>query len=110
MTTRKIFSRNLSRLLQERGIKAELARYCSVEQSTVKFWAEGTNLPSAENLDKIAAFLSINVSELFTEQPLSAKERELLIKFHRLNDKGKESALGMLDVLLSNADFAEESA
>ncbi len=110
MNTRQIFTRNLSRLLQERGKKAELARYCSVEQSTVKWWVEGNNSPSPEMLDKIAAFLQIDVAELFTEKPLSHKEQMLLHKFYRLNEKGKDSALGMLDVLLSNADFAQESA
>jgi len=108
--TRRVFSQNLSRLLQERGVKAGLARYCGVEQSTVKFWAEGTNFPSPENIDKICAFLQIDCAQLFAEKQFSQQERTLLYKFNRLNDKGQTSALGMLDVLLCNADFTQESA
>ena len=110
MNTMQVFSRNLSILLSKKGCKAELARYCKVSPPAISYWTNCVKFPTAENIDKIAAYFQVDVSELFTEQPLSRAERELLSKFHRLNDKGKDSAIGMLDVLLSNADFAEESA
>lgn len=110
MNTKQLFSYNMSRFFKQRGAKAELARYCGVEQSTVKGWADGTYFPTPENIDKICLFLSIDCSQLFSATPMSTREIQLLSKFNRLNDKGKESALGMLDVLLGNADFAKESA
>ena len=110
MNTRQVFSYNMSRFLNQRGAKAELARYCGVEQSTVKGWVEGTYFPSTENIDRICVFLSIDPGQLFCERPISSREQAMLSKFNRLNDKGKDSALGMLDVLLANADFAKESA
>ena len=111
LNSMQIFSRNLLRFLEGRNKKrSELARYCNISPSAVTAWLNSEKFPTPENLDKIAVFLSVNVSDLFTEQPMSYKDRELLSKFHRLNDKGKDSALGMLDVLLSNADFSQESA
>lgn len=111
LNSMQIFQRNLLKLLSESNRRrSELARYCGIAPSAVTAWLKCEKFPSPENLDKTAAFFQVEVSQLFETKPLSAKERELLIKFHRLNDKGKDSALGMLDVLLSNADFAEESA
>lgn len=110
MNTKKIFAKNLSYFLEERGAKAELARFCKVEQSTVKFWADGTNFPGSENIDRICEFLQIDVERLFIKKQFTQKECSILQKFNRLNDKGKDSALAMLDVLLMNDDFAKESA
>ena len=110
MNTMQVFSNNLAKLLKRKGNLSELARFCKVSQPSVSYWVNCKKFPSPENLDLIAAYFSIEVSDLFVENPLPIKERELLSKFQRLNDKGKDSALGMLDVLLSNADFAEESA
>ncbi len=111
LNSMQIFSKNLLMFLESRNKKrSELARYCDISPSAVTAWLNSEKFPTPENLDKIAVFFSVNVSDLFSEQPASYKERALLSKFHRLNDKGKDSALGMLDVLLSNADFAQESA
>lgn len=110
MNTMQIFSQNLAKLVSKKGNKSDLARYCEVSSTAITYWVQGAKFPSPENLDKIAAYFQVSVPELFTEKPLSYKERQLLQKFYRLNEKGKDSALGMLDVLLSNADFAQESA
>ena len=111
LNSMQIFQRNLLKLLSDSNRKrSELARFCGIAPSAVTAWLKCEKFPSPESIDKTAAFFQIEISQLFTEQPLSQKERELLSKFHRLNDKGKDSALGMLEVLLSNADFSEESA
>ena len=110
MNTMQVFSNNLSKLLKRKGNLSELARYCNVSQPSVSYWVNCKKFPSPENLDLIASFFQIDVADLFIEDPIPYNERMLLSKFRRLNDKGKDSALAMLDVLLSNADFSQESA
>ena len=111
LSSMKLFSRNLLKLLENKNAKrSELAKYCKISPSAVTAWLSCEKFPSPESLDKVASFFQIDVADLFIENPIPYNERTLLSKFRRLNDKGKDSALAMLDVLLSNADFSQESA
>lgn len=109
--TRQIVANNLRKLLTEKGMKAELSRYCNVSDAAVAHWTrkEEPKVPTPENLDDIARFFQIEVSDLFSERPLSREERRALYILARLNDEERATALGMLEVLLKNSAWSKES-
>lgn len=62
---RENFSRNLSRLLEEKGRKAiELARWMDVSSATVNGWQTGRIAPKLDRLDRIADFFRVSYLEL----------------------------------------------
>ena len=62
---RKIFSRNLNRLLQSSGHnKTELANYMGVSTSTVSDWCNGNKYPRMDKVEKIAAWFGVLKSQL----------------------------------------------
>lgn len=62
---RKIFSRNLNRLLQNSGHnKIELAKYMGVSTSTVSDWCNGNKYPRMDKVEKIAAWFGVLKSQL----------------------------------------------
>ena len=87
MNTRQIVSGNLRKLLSEKGKRAELSRFCNVSDAAVAHWVrvEEPKIPTAENLDDIARFFQIEVSDLFSERPLNSTERRVLYILARLN-------------------------
>lgn len=63
----EILRRKLVRLItRKRGLRADLARHCRVSPSQVGRWAEGTDLPTYDRLDDIAAFFGVTVPWLFS--------------------------------------------
>ena len=76
---RKIFAANLRRLLTARNVFAkDLARDLGVTQSAISRWKMGDDLPSADNIDKIARYLKVALVELFrddaSDDPHSIKD------------------------------------
>ena len=62
---RKIFSRNLNRLLQNSNhSKTELANYMGVSTSTVSDWCNGNKYPRMDKVEKIAAWFGVLKSQL----------------------------------------------
>lgn len=89
---RDIFRSNLDRLLEERrvkGITAEkLAEKIGVKAQKLSQWRNGEYFPRAEQIDKIADALEINVESLFRENVV-VETRDLDAAVHEL-----ASALG----------------
>ena len=111
MNTRQIVSGNLRRLLSEKGKRAELSRFCNVSDAAVAHWVrvEEPKIPTAENLDDIARFFHIEVSDLFSERPLNSTERRVLYILARLNDEERAFALQTLELFLKNSAWSKES-
>ena len=65
---RKIFSENLTNLLQRCGkTQLQLANSLDVSKSTVSSWCSGIKMPRMGKIDEIAAWLSVSRSELIEE-------------------------------------------
>ena len=64
---REIIGRNIQRLIEVTpGMsKARLAAALKTGPSNVSRWVRGTALPTAENIDAMAALFNVSVSELF---------------------------------------------
>lgn len=92
-------------LLAERDITfAKLAEAINVSRQSVMNWHRGYKNPSAENIQKIAGFLNIDVmllvdddTELSFVSPLTEKE-QLIVQMYRLmsaDDQSEFAAYGM---------------
>lgn len=59
---------NLKRFREIKGIsQAQLARAIGVGVSTVGMWENGKNKPDSKNLEKLAEFFSVSVSDLYAD-------------------------------------------
>ena len=66
---KNIFSKNLNRLLEEKGAtQLELANYIGVSNTTVNNYVQGYNTPRMDKVDKICDFFGITRSELLEEK------------------------------------------
>ena len=62
---RKIFSRNLTELLENRNkTQKDLVDFIGVSSSTVSNWCTGQKLPRMDKIQSIAKWLNVNNSEL----------------------------------------------
>lgn len=60
----RIISEKIRELLKEQGKKQiELSRITGIPASTLTGYVKGTSLPITENLEKIASFFQVSVSE-----------------------------------------------
>lgn len=66
--TKKIFSKNLSRVLSENGMtQAELASEMGVAASSVSAWCNGDKMPRMDKIEWISKKFNISKSELLEE-------------------------------------------
>ena len=75
---RKIFSENLTNLLQRCGkTQLQLANSLDVSKSTVSSWCSGSKMPRMGKIDEIAAWLSVSRSELIEEGGGNADNKDV---------------------------------
>lgn len=94
MDTRKIFSENLLRLIQDRGIEQQaVASKLDVSTSAVSAWVTGVRFPRADMMQALAEFFHVSVSdlvEMHEKERIEPDSQKLAILFSRsrkLNDQ-----------------------
>lgn len=66
--TKRIFGRNLTRILDEKGItQLQLAGQIGVATSSVSYWCSGEKMPRMDKVELIVDFLGITKSDLLEE-------------------------------------------
>lgn len=110
-TLRKLFTRNLNRLLQEHAAKqAELANFIGVSNTTINNWAKGYKMPRMDKIDKICNFFNVARSSLLDASPapahlppmpapLSKAEQSLIEKYRALDDADRDLVDNIVDTL-----------
>jgi len=82
--TRTIFAKNLSRLLEERGVEQQtVASDLNVSTSIVSAWVLGRRFPRADIMQKLAAYFHVTVSDL-VDLPQEAQNGDLSALRERL--------------------------
>ncbi|MFT4146682.1 MAG: helix-turn-helix transcriptional regulator [Mobilitalea sp.] len=77
---RKIFSRNLTNLLEDRNkSQKDLVDFIGVSSSTVSNWCTGQKLPRMDKVQQIANWLGVNNSDL-----LETKKNETQITYDEM--------------------------
>lgn len=104
---RNALTRNLNELLKVKGIKAvDLADTAGVSKSAVSHWLAGDNSPNIEVLAKICLAYDVRLSEMLNEKiEVSLGDKELLKKYHSLDDYGKEAVSSILDIEYKRCNF-----
>lgn len=91
----------------------QLAKKAGISQASLHALESKTNNPSVETVFMLAAALDCSVSELLGEKPhnaefLTEKQKQLLLIFAQLNDKGKDFLLQQADLILQQANYRQE--
>lgn len=85
------FGRNFKKLLSDNGItQIEIAQRLSVNSATLQRWIKGQAIPNPENLDLLAEYLGIEVSEFFIRDVVSdflKTEEEYFKRFPKNNGR-----------------------
>nr|WP_072514019.1 S24 family peptidase [Ndongobacter massiliensis] len=80
---KKIFSRNFTRLLDERKItRADLSRHLGYPETTLANWANGINYPRIDKIQELADFFNIKKSELIENEYPSRLSIDEIIEKH----------------------------
>lgn len=71
---KKIFSKNLTRLLDENGkTQKDLVNYIDVSSSTVSNWCTGQKLPRMDKIQSISNWLGVQNSDLLENKKAEVK-------------------------------------
>ncbi len=97
---KKVFSRNLNRILAEKDKQPiDIVNDLDISSSTVSNWCTGLKLPRAESIDMLARYLGVNRSALLVEpeeRSFASERREVLYKRLRSFDEKKLDLLEKL--------------
>lgn len=103
----EIIGKNIERLLNENHMsQAQLASILGLSESAIGKWLLGKNAPSVGNINKIATYFHVNVSDIVDDRPQnssSQKRRYLMDKIA----KADESKLRKIDKLMELIDDEE---
>lgn len=102
----KIFSKNLTFWLQERGkAQADLYKKMNVSSATVSDWCNEKKIPRADKLVAIANWLNIELSDLLenkeyksTNFRVSELEKQIIISYRMADEIGKAVVLRSLGI------------
>lgn len=87
----------------------QLGELLHVSQAAIGQFESEKSTPKLETIEKIAAALSVPVSDLLelgSNNPVpSHEDTSFLEKLHTLNDKGKEKAFAYLDDIAGNPKY-----
>ena len=90
--------------LEAKGLKrGDFYRNVGITSKSVWNWNRQNSIPLADTAIKMADYLSVSVKWLITgvdESGLSPQEKILLDVFNKLNDTGKEAAIGAVRGLI----------
>lgn len=107
-TVREIFAKNLSFLMEDRGItQADICRELEVSSATASDWCSGKKFPRIDKLQRLADLLGVRLSTLTSEDGLrdyedqkdledlhqDPKLRMLFDRVRKMNDRDKDKML-----------------
>lgn len=106
--TRKVFSANLARLIDEREIEQQkLAADLKVSPSIVSSWVLGKRFPRANKMQEIADYFHVTVADLVEQTPSPVTRPKLAVLFSRsraLTDKQLDIVNSLVDEMIGERD------
>lgn len=110
--TKKIFSQNLTRLLERSGFtQLDLANKMNVAASTVSSWCSGEKMPRMDKVERMAQFFDVPTSYLIEANQPAAKQNLIKIagrdgsfRERQLTDEQMAAFNAMLDALPEFSD------
>ena len=81
----------------------QLAEQSGLPQSTISSWYRKNMIPTVPSLEKICMAFGITLSQLFAEDDdpvtLTASQKELLMRWSRLDEKQQAVLFGLLKLM-----------
>lgn len=113
MDNKQIFSINLKRLMDEKGVsRQDLSKVFGVSYYTITDWVKGKKYPRMDKVEMLAAYFGVLKSDLIEEkgtnntlpQALTLTEGEtmLLELFRSVPDDKQQMVLDMIRIALKN--------
>ena len=113
MDNKEIFSINLKRLMEQRGVsRQDLSKVLGVSYFTISDWVNGKKYPRMDKVEMLAAYFGILKSDLIEEkgmnetlpqvQTLTEGETMLLELFRQIPDDAQKMYLEVLRASLKN--------
>lgn len=111
MDNKQIFSINLKRLMEQKGVsRQDLSNVLGVSYFTISDWVNGKKYPRMDKVEMLAAYFGILKSDLIEEkgmnknlpqvQTLTEGETMLLELFRRVPDDKQQMVLDMIRIAL----------
>lgn len=104
------FEERLKQLRQSKGLsQMDLAKLLKISKSSVNMYERGEREPGLETLEKIADLFNVDLDYLLGKtdhtshalipsgRDISAEEYELILKFRKLDNRGKSAVLNVLN-------------
>lgn len=116
---KKIFSNNLSSLLEDRQLtQREVADSIGVSAQTFNTWCRGVAIPRMDKIQKLADYFCVEKSTLIDPPDLSdssvfrltASEISLLSSFRRLNNEGQELIMKTCEGLVASGQYEKSGS
>jgi transcriptional regulator with XRE-family HTH domain len=88
----------------KKGSRKDLCLSLELAPNTLSNWEIRKTVPAADIAIRIAEYLGVSVYWLITgkdEQGLTLEDRNLLVKYHSLDDQGRYEIQGLLDIKLA---------
>ena len=98
---RKIFSANLQRYMNEKGVtQQDLIIALDIQSASISSWVNGKYLPRMSKIQKLCEYFGCEPSDLLTEKKeevsidkINSEEKRLLEYYRRLDPYGKKMLL-----------------
>lgn len=113
MDNKDVFSLNLKRLMDEKGIsRQDLSKVLGVSYFTISDWVNGKKYPRMDKVEMLAAYFGVLKSDLIEDkgmnrtlpqvQTLTEGETMLLELFRKVPENQQAMVLGMIQAALKN--------
>lgn len=115
MDNKYIFSKNLKRLMENKGVsRREIADILGISYFTVTDWVNGKKYPRMDKVELLANYFGVLKSDLIEEtedtknsppvQSITEGEQELLNLFRRVPENQQQLVLQMIRVALNTKE------
>lgn len=103
---KKIISENLNYYLGKIGIEQkDLCVALDIHPSTLNTWVKGRALPPVSQLQRIASYLHLFVSDIIEPRTETPEEKILLKYYHSMNAEGRSELLKYAGLLFRSGDY-----
>ena len=112
MDNKEVFSINLKRLMEQKGVsRQELSSVLGVSYFTITDWVKGKKYPRMDKVEKLAIYFGVLKSDLIEEgtnktlpqqQTLTEGETMLIELFRKVPVEKQQMVLDMIRIALKN--------
>lgn len=105
---KKIISENLKYYLEQTGIEQkDIAIDLEIHPSTLNTWVQGRALPPVSQLQRIAAYLHLLVSDIIDPRTEIPEDRQLLRYYNGMNEAGQKDLVRYARIMFKSGEYSQ---